>query len=1200
MGKKVYFSLGCIKNLGNYTSEITNTKTFFLCPNTEYVKRLAQGNLGIADGIYRQTINNEIKSSSKLNLQYPTLDIPNILQQNNSRVSDIISIPEKIAVGTCTQEIKPFMQIVGKFDQILIKIEDIGARLSVLSSGRPLTTKSLKPIVNDGTEKSPKALGYKNGEEMINELNVFNKELSNIQTLNLDAKINPNSDVTITKKDNNPSSYHFETISIDYSTGDYVDGIDYTYKYIDIDETPLNMEYDFYSNWEGYDIDVNKDKPIIIGIYDKDGIPFNPKEKLKTYTKEGILESEYEKAEWILKSNKWILPDNQFSWDELSKPKYRFTNKITTKDSFEKPKDTVAPPSFWSIKKYGKKDKNVLSGEDAIEGDPIIVDFAENDLSIYNEYMSKEVAKINVSEDLDDDDKNEIISSMTENIKTMLELATVYGQVKQGYKESYPDELKRSFKMMKFGDNYIDPENEYNLKIIKVVPYTKIPVKDDNNGETFYSKSYSFVKNRIIIKNTTNELFDIQIYKNGFLSESYQNISEYVLDNWNFEISNNIPTTKSNNYQIIINNNIEKSFSNKELPEFGIGKIYYYDTKTLSIDETFAINEIKIISDKYPAGKILDKTHFSNEHLSTDELFSDGYYGGADDEIDQHIETIYRYPRTEFDTEPYYIIEGSLLNYKDGNQQANHNKSSKKWYKFKDALKVFKILISLANELTGGLIKDVNTAIKMFSDPKNAIPTAILNTIGQYYPPLLQISDVYSACVSRISDIKNISSSDIQYKSILQQEINMIISASPISHLIYYDEKTNKIHSLLDGTYEKDFDIFGKTINIGLESSMFDRSKPVIRIWFGKKDKDTAKTLKDFLEDNNMLSNLNNNDLLKTLNKNSVNNGNGFKYEIIDIKYSTGKYIEGVNYQYIYIDLEDEEIINKAQNIIQSNNISTDDINEAKSLLDKLTDLIKKYGFDYLKQLKDMLLDKILDLLKNVSPELYLLVNLIIMPIKMVIQILKEILNFLKDCIKKPRKIPSLVKDFLTFGWIKSIIKPENILKLIGLNLDMDKLSSVLSDADKLSNKDNLKKMLTEFNFSSIISGFFMFPIDNFNFKGIKLTKEAILKWFKSLLCLIEKIINSMIDTIICLLGIEPIIKPPHIKLCSNDLDDMIKKANDLNTLTVDDIIAEDESLDDYIYDITLSDGTKLKNLTEDEMNEYVLNHSNLEFNFAF
>ena len=111
--------------------------------------------------------------------------------------------------------------------------------------------------------------------------------------------------------------------------------------------------------------------------------------------------------------------------------------------------------------------------------------------------------------------------------------------------------------------------------------------------------------------------------------------------------------------------------------------------------------------------------------------------------------------------------------------------------------------------------------------------------------------------------------------------------------------------------------------------------------------------------------------------------------------------------------------------------------------------------------------------------------------------------------------------------------------------------------------------------------------------------------------CLFEKIINGIIDFIWSLLGLEALIKAPHIKLCSDskdpDVADAVKLANDLakdanNILDSQKppVIAGTDDDSGFVYDITLDDGTVDKGLNYTELQKYIKEHEEIGYDFKF
>ena len=237
----------------------------FLVPNIDFLKSFAQGNLGIADKMTKETLyrnfnhpiaqGNEkvIKSYAKNN----GIDIPDFAKyKKDGKIKfpkEDVTVPdmgdmglkafEKTIMTSIFETQKPYLEVAKLVIGNVAKIEDIIARVMPLL-GVPLTTKSLKPVGNNGAGNRPKAIGYQNGAEL-------KKALSKLKTLSNDGskvKIDKNGNATRDLDSTgtasisgstgdssiNNSNGNWQVISTVYSTGKYIPGVEYRYTYIDL------------------------------------------------------------------------------------------------------------------------------------------------------------------------------------------------------------------------------------------------------------------------------------------------------------------------------------------------------------------------------------------------------------------------------------------------------------------------------------------------------------------------------------------------------------------------------------------------------------------------------------------------------------------------------------------------------------------------------------------------------------------------------------------------------------------------------------------------------------------------------------------------------------------------------------------------------------------------------------------------------
>ena len=176
----------------NATSEISKslgiTASYpLLIPNVDMLQAFIKGDIGIADKLTKESLflnfNNPIaqkdpkvlKSFAK-NSNFNLPDVEKYKKDGKTKIpkEDVVVPPmdgiglkgfEKTLLTSIFETQKPYLEIAKLVIGSVVKIEDIIARVMPLA-GNPLVTKSLKPIGNNGAGNRPKAMGYKNGEEV--------------------------------------------------------------------------------------------------------------------------------------------------------------------------------------------------------------------------------------------------------------------------------------------------------------------------------------------------------------------------------------------------------------------------------------------------------------------------------------------------------------------------------------------------------------------------------------------------------------------------------------------------------------------------------------------------------------------------------------------------------------------------------------------------------------------------------------------------------------------------------------------------------------------------------------------------------------------------------------------------------------------------------------------------------------------------
>jgi len=874
----------------NISKSVGGTQpALLLFPNIDYLQSFIKGNVGIGDSVlkasYLSNLNqlskneNAIKSFAKsTQLDFPDLNKYKKNGEIKIPASDIqlptqydstgLKAMEKTIMTSIFETQKPYMDIAKVILSSMVKIEDIMARVMPILSVSPLTSKSEKPIVKDGSSNGTKSIGYQNGLEI-------QKIIAELEKLSkIGGKLTVNKDGTTTKDTSNKKQTSTDNPNISdaeaakqgkewrivntvYSTGAFDPSVDYLYTYNILppdDEGTNNLTPDNTANDPDNPYDKYKPKKIILGIFKSDGTPLNPNETLQTISLNGIsvgkADTPFKKADWLLKSPKWYFKQNEYIWPSFGgssgEPIYLWEGPLGVTQESKK-----SPGNLWKIKKYKKGDKNQLNKVDAIEGDPIIVKFDASDTGEYSNYFKDYTTqKTKMATDLDQTEKDTIVSDIMSKLDVQSHLQNVflYGSAKNSYYKdpSFPDPIKKSFKPYQIyvseaandpklsGDGliWVDPEADYEFKVIRVDPVSKIEYQNAKGEPNISSEIKSFVKNKVIFKLENDTKFNIVINKNTYKDVDLKGITEYTLDNWNYENGNVIQTNFFNvtitteNGDVIIN----KLYDAFNLPGFGKQQELTISLSgdIKSVETDIPLYGVKISSDNSENGIVIDPSKIKNDFLATPDLFSNGIYGNGTKESPQEIEIIKRYALTDLDTESYYIIEGVAVddNKKTNGGQTNANASGddgNKWYRLPHAIGAMIPFIKLLIDLATKLFPSINKLLKLFSNPMSFITDIISQKLGEAFsifsPESFKKFEDSKKIIDKKKDIiDNGRTSD--YSNQLQRNFN----TSPLVQHVYVDKfsrsNPGKFKFLLDGTAMIPFEIFGKSLPFGMELKM--------------------------------------------------------------------------------------------------------------------------------------------------------------------------------------------------------------------------------------------------------------------------------------------------------------------------------------------------------------------------------------------
>jgi len=1314
---------------------------------------------------------------------------------------------EKTLMTSIFETQKPYFEVAKLVIGNIAKIEDIIARVMPLL-GIPLKTKSLKPVGNNGVENRPKAVGYQGGKELkaaLAELQKISKQGSLVKidkNGNATREPNPLVSATASVTEGQADNKNWEIVSTVYSTGVFKPDVQYKYIYVDLPSEKEKPEEVSDLNLEDDD-PYNKYKPekIILGIFKSDGSPLNPNDYIETTGMSGNnlvnVKTNFKKADWILRSPKWYLPpyksDNRpaiYTWPAFATPTFTWERYagVDKTNSKTKPEHN-SPGEEWKLKKYKKGEKNVITNEEALEGSPVIVGFDTIEANSYTSYLTDTVRyKMYQSEDLEQEEKDTYVKEIMGKFQVQphLENVYLYGQSKSSvYKEingkpAYPNLMRIAFKPFQVysegaandeklaaynksqgqapGMIWIDPESDYETKVIRVDPTTKIKFEEAKGEPQMESTIKSFIKNKVIFRISNNQLFNIDIKKNDNDIISYNDINEYVLENWNYDPKSE-PKLKNNNYVISIWSNtptkeyadksgtinVYSSFSglnetrcdlissdgkwqykkytiiktadgngiyttsrvdteiedgiinledksktrveiksgfitkwyftynkqfvgklpgqpdtNETLPVFGKEKVMTLDYSNLNENSDMLITstikdiplyQIKVSDTNFPYGKIIDPSKITNDELTTNELFSKGKYGHGDIDNPQEIEVIQRYMLTDLDTESYYIIEGILV---DKNEQTdnvpagNGSSSGASYYKLPHAIGATKVFLSLLTDIFSKLIPMITKLIALFKNPANFVTEILKEKLGDGF-------SIFSKDSFKTFDRAKDEEKKLKDKKPSERTKRMkdIFKDSSLSNHVFINKKGN-YKFLLDGLAMIPFEIFGKQIPFGMEMNFDNIKESPIKL-INKLNLPTAKVknLQAFLKpslksfkgsgSDGKASGLNLSELksikdepIYKSNK-LINNDNNF--DILDIKYSTGSFINGIDYNYIYINQDTENLLNDANNILQTPDESVE-LPTAQKSLEDLNDALKKEPDN--KAIKDMigkLKNKLRGLNDTSQPLLKMLLGFVTLPIKIVSGIIEWLMDFFKS-LANPLTLPAKIVELLSFSWLMKFFTPLGILELAGVKFEPKKLAEWCAlvkvpnpkppnIAPKIPDGFNLPtelyykdaspkgKFLIPDDYeiadlNQVISMPFMPKLPTYTARQFRENCGRPVKLISPFLCLFEKIINGIIDFIWSTLGVEALIPAPHIKLCSKspdpDINDLIKIKNDLDKdnsepvkdkgdLNKDNDVPTDAG---FLYDITLDDGRVITGLNYEELQKYIKDHEDIGYDFKF
>lgn len=1129
---------------------------------------------------------------------------------------------EKSVIQSIFESQKPYMSVILYFISNMVLIEDIIANVLCVSGS------SLNP------KRNPKALGYNKN------VNTLKKSLSDLNRLsNLKPNINNTIDINnITQDDTNTSNIKIEK-SIEYSTGEFIEGVDYEYVYKYINEflyNPSNDEYNIDDDIDEYE----KPETIVFGMYDDKGniiddvsVPYWLKESGKWYGQFDTLKSF--NYIWVRRKNG--LKVNNLSSLIFSNNKSNLSGIISDKKvQYEKPDG-----DGWERLKY---DRSInIGGSFFKKGDYItIFDESSSDFNDYldsylyeldklpksNDYniddIKKDIKKILVDksgDDISDPNNLSILENHLQNIQKYNFVSTYEGPKIPIVKVP----LKTKKINFKGNDVYIDPESEYDLKVIKIDTYKRIKYYDNVRNDVFISEFSRFDDAFISIKlftndhyvsnlnnityndsnNSRNLKFSAKVYINNQIYNEYVDTDEVIVKkdfttNDFYQIEFYYATDRfgkkikyydkldlgnllnDNDHRV----NIEVNQIITDISSQYINNSYQFNVKNTNDKLIISKNDKSSVTNKIVVltnggiEKFIDKESVINDHLRIKDPYSKGEYGSDENPT---IEKLFRYKTSSIDSGTIYLIEGILSKRNNGinspdkssvNFGGGSSRNYKKpWHVFKAIPKFIKLITRFFTKLIPSIIK----LLKLLTNPiefSTFVFDILINKIGDANGTEDIKFEIFS---KRFKDEFN------KIKGLnISNKLNFISNSNILKD--YVTIVDNKEKFIFDGVSTLSFLKINMSIllnGLNFKKRLFNYKVDI----FNSIESNNEINLKDF---NISKYNLNN----KLTNDFNVNTqyGNIDIREYISVKYSTGEFIEGINYEYTYVNEFISIILSEANEMYNSG-----DIDNSLYLYNILNSLDPNNNYIN-EKINDINKDRYVYNSNGNNPILSTILNMFTFPLKIIKDIIEDLLKLIKS-ITSPFSLPGKISEIMSFSWITDKFSNESILKYIGIKFDIGMLSSW--NSDKL--KDNMSK---NYNLSNVLDLSFTPKLPTYKFDQFKDLKSNIhTNNLKSILTMTDSISNSFIDFIWALLGLSSIISKKKI---NNSSVITSKISNDIIKLLLDNVIISDNidfntlNNSSFIYDIQIGD-KKLLDLDYNELEEWLSENSdkfNILFNF--
>lgn len=504
----------------------------------------------------------------------------------------------------------------------------------------------------------------------------------------------------------------------------------------------------------------------------------------------------------------------------------------------------------------------------------------------------------------------------------------------------------------------------------------------------------------------------------------------------------------------------------------------------------------------------------------------------------RRIQTRYYYSSDENRRGVYYIVEG--IRNDDDQVQVNDTDTNNfylPWDFFGGVIKFIRILIDIIIEL----IPQIEQLITLLSNPFGLVFDNIFKKMEKNFE---SFNTEIKTKFTQASNISNL----IERKKYVESD-------PLLKKYVAVDEDYN-LSLIQDGI--SSVDLFGFNMGIELESLV-----PKMRV-------DVVKLPVDFPKPDDIINNT----------SEEINNKTSYIKDALDKKYNPSDIISD-NREKI------EELISKAQDAINIISlIGTNDINIGN-------ESIMALNFAQILEPSNVKLGEVTDKLKvdigvKAQSTIDFLLGLTTLPLKIIEGVVKEFLDFFKN-IGNITKLPGTIQ-FFNFEWFLKYIDPKFILELIGIKFNpnlmfewLEEIKSTSSDPNKL------------YNLSDVFSAPFFPQLPTVDKDTLEVLSKKPLEMISSFFELIEDIINSIICFILDILNLDVLFGGCPVKKF-----ELSKFAlNNLTPEEINDLIKNPDKFkipNEFVYDITLSDGTIIKNVDYNALEEFKLENQNYEY----